>query len=154
MFPVINICSVSGKRATGGESCKFSVVICKVLFTMLKCTIFLDLDCAAKHGVMGFSHSMFEKVRDQGVKVSCICPGYVNTSMTKDVSDKANMIQPEAIAETVLFCIKVCGQEYDLSCKIDQFNAICYIQFPDSGCVTEIEVSESVKNNNQSFIYL
>jgi len=92
---LINICSVAGKSSTSGESY-----------------------CAAKHGVLGFSHSIFEKVRDQEIKVSCICPGFVNTSMTKGVSDKENMIQPEAIAETALFCIK----------------------FPSSGCVTEIEI--------------
>lgn len=33
--------------------------------------------CATKHAVVGFSRSMAEAEELQGVKVVCICPGYV-----------------------------------------------------------------------------
>jgi 3-oxoacyl-[acyl-carrier protein] reductase len=62
--------------------------------------------CASKHGVVGFAASVFEDVREQNIKVSAICPGFVNTDMVggKVVAEK--MIQPEDIAQTVLFVLK------------------------------------------------
>ncbi len=60
--------------------------------------------CASKHAVVGFSGSVFEDVRESGIKVCALCPGYVNTEMVagrKLATDK--MIQPEDVAETVVF---------------------------------------------------
>jgi NAD(P)-dependent dehydrogenase (short-subunit alcohol dehydrogenase family) len=73
--------------------------------------------CASKHGVVGFANALFEDVRGHGVKVSSICPGYVNTDMLRHVAaNGAETIQPEAVAETVRFIAR----------------------FPASGCPTEI----------------
>lgn len=33
--------------------------------------------CATKHAVVGFARSMAEAEKLQGVKVVCVCPGYV-----------------------------------------------------------------------------
>jgi len=94
---VINIASVAGKMTFAGGSNY----------------------CASKHAVMGFSGSVFDDVRETGVKVCAICPGYVNTDMvSNDKLDGAKMIQPEDIAKTIMFVLT----------------------FPDTGCPTEIVV--------------
>ncbi|HET6346019.1 MAG TPA: SDR family oxidoreductase [Myxococcota bacterium] len=66
--------------------------------------------CASKHGVLGFSNSLFEDVREAGIKVCAICPGYVNTDMAADsgiVPERA--IQPEDVADTVLYVLSCRG---------------------------------------------
>jgi len=63
---------------------------------------------ASKFGIMGFSESLFEEVREQGVKVCAICPGYVNTEMVAGHGlDEAKMIQPEDIASTVVHVLEM-----------------------------------------------
>jgi short-subunit dehydrogenase len=62
--------------------------------------------CASKHGVLGFSNALFEDIRETGIKVCAICPGYVNTDMAADsgiVPERA--IQPEDLADTVLYVL-------------------------------------------------
>lgn len=58
--------------------------------------------CAAKHGLDGFAEALFEEVREQGVRVVRIHPGFVNTDMvTGRGLDASKMIQPADIAELV-----------------------------------------------------
>lgn len=58
--------------------------------------------CAAKHGLDGFAEALFEEVREQGVRVVRIHPGYVNTDMVAGRGlDSSKMIQPADIAELV-----------------------------------------------------
>ena len=60
----------------------------------------------AKKALSGYSEALFEDVREYGVKVCTINPGYVNTPMVKsDRIDRERMIQPEDIARTVLFVL-------------------------------------------------
>ena len=55
---------------------------------------------AARHGIQGFAESMFEDVREHGVRVSLIHPGFVNTKLVhSEGMDPAKMIQTEDIAE-------------------------------------------------------
>lgn len=78
--------------------------------------------CATKWGVVGFSAGLFElpELRENGIKVCTINPGYVNTPMVQKASglDFEKMIQPEDIAEMVAFIAK----------------------FPDNACPTEMTV--------------
>lgn len=72
---------------------------------------------ASKHGVVGFAGSLFEDVRERGIKVCAICPGIVNTSVTEDAGiDPARAIRPEDVAAAVRFVVT----------------------FPASACPTEI----------------
>jgi 3-oxoacyl-[acyl-carrier protein] reductase len=75
--------------------------------------------CASKHAVLGYSNALFEDVREAGVKVCAVQPGYVNTDM---VSGRGlameKMIQPEDIALAVTFVAT----------------------YPDTGCPVEIIV--------------
>ena len=60
--------------------------------------------CASKHAVLGYSNSMFEDVREAGVKVCAIQPGFVATDMVAGHGlNMDKMIQPQDIAKTVRF---------------------------------------------------
>lgn len=75
--------------------------------------------CASKHAALAFSHATFEDLRDHGVKVCAICPGFVNTDLPGgDNVDRQLMIQPADIAYTVRFIL----------------------EFPKTGCPTEITI--------------
>jgi len=64
--------------------------------------------CAAKHGLDGFAEALFEEVREQGVKVVRIHPGYVNTEMVGGPGlDTSKMIQPEDVAELVCAAVSL-----------------------------------------------
>lgn len=59
---------------------------------------------ASKFGLNGFSEALMQEVRHDGIKVSYICPGSVNTDFGGDTAseDKAWQLQPADIAEVVL----------------------------------------------------
>lgn len=65
---------------------------------------------AAKFGVLGFSRSLYEEVRQYGIRVNVLCPAAVNTSWG-DVAGaelpwpQEDRLQPEDLAETALFCV-------------------------------------------------
>ncbi|MET1218272.1 MAG: 3-oxoacyl-ACP reductase FabG, partial [Glaciecola sp.] len=69
---------------------------------------------AAKAGVIGFSKSMAREVASRGITVNVVAPGFIDTDMTKVLTDEqkeaifkdvpANRLgQPEEIAATVAF---------------------------------------------------
>lgn len=84
--------------------------------------------CAAKFGLMGFAGSLFEDLREKGIKVCSILPGYVNTDMhaSDPQFNLGKMIQADDIAQTVQFVvsmpINVCPTEITLlpqyNCKL------------------------------------
>jgi NADP-dependent 3-hydroxy acid dehydrogenase YdfG len=63
--------------------------------------------CASKFGVVGFSESLAEEVRQVGVRVSVICPGSTDTSFSDDKKGKARdkMLRPEDVAYAVLMIV-------------------------------------------------
>jgi 3-oxoacyl-[acyl-carrier protein] reductase len=62
---------------------------------------------ASKFGLIGFTQSLYEEVREHGIKVNVILPGFVDTPMIPPVKhlDRAKMIRPEDVAEAVLFVV-------------------------------------------------
>jgi 3-oxoacyl-[acyl-carrier protein] reductase len=62
---------------------------------------------ASKFGLLGFTQSLFEEVREYGVKVSVILPGFVDTPLIPQNKrvDRSKMIHPDDIAETVLYVL-------------------------------------------------
>jgi 3-oxoacyl-[acyl-carrier protein] reductase len=78
---IVNICSLAGLAGKAGEAAY----------------------AAAKFGVRGFSQSLFEEVREFGIKVSTICPGYVDTPLipANRRVDRSKMLSPEDVAEAV-----------------------------------------------------
>jgi len=59
---------------------------------------------ASKYALNGFSEAMMQEVRQDGIRVSYICPGSVNTHFGGDTpsDDKAWQLQPSDIAATVM----------------------------------------------------
>ncbi|MBM4262013.1 MAG: SDR family oxidoreductase [Deltaproteobacteria bacterium] len=82
---VINIGSISGKSGEAGSSAY----------------------AASKFGLIGFTQSLYEEVREHGIKVSVILPGFVDTSMIPPVKhiDRAKMIRPQDVADAVMFVL-------------------------------------------------
>jgi 3-oxoacyl-[acyl-carrier protein] reductase len=82
---IINISSISGKSGEAGSSAY----------------------AASKFGLIGFTQSLYEEVRDYGIKVSVILPGFVDTPMIPVVKhlDRSKMIRPEDVADAVLFVL-------------------------------------------------
>ncbi|MDE0882815.1 MAG: SDR family NAD(P)-dependent oxidoreductase [Myxococcota bacterium] len=94
---VINIASVLGKVGLGGKSAYV----------------------ASKHGVIGYTASLFEELRSSGVKVCAISPGFVNTEMVAGQGlNGQRMIQPSDVASAVRFVA----------------------EFSETGCPTEITI--------------
>ena len=82
---VVNIASISGRAGQGGSAAY----------------------AASKAGLIAFSQSLFEEVREHGIKVAAIVPGFVDTGMIPPVRhlDRARMIMPEDVAQAVLFVL-------------------------------------------------
>ena len=65
---------------------------------------------ASTHAQNGYMSAVFEDVREFGTKVCVIRPGFVNTQMAR--SDRLHsdlMIQPDDIAQTVMFILTMSG---------------------------------------------
>lgn len=63
---------------------------------------------ASKSGLIAFSQSLYEEVREYGIKVTAILPGFVDTTMIPAVRhlDRSKMLRPEDVAEAVLFVLR------------------------------------------------
>jgi len=62
---------------------------------------------ASKFGLIGFTQSLYEEVREHGIKVAVILPGFVDTLLIPPNRqlDRSKMIQADDIAQTVLFVL-------------------------------------------------
>ncbi|MER2492140.1 3-oxoacyl-ACP reductase FabG [Catenovulum sediminis] len=70
--------------------------------------------CAAKAGLVGFTKAMAKEVASRGITVNSVAPGFIDTDMTKELSEEqkntifaqipaGRLGQPEEIAAAVLF---------------------------------------------------
>ncbi len=79
---IINIASIAGKVGSANRA----------------------LYCASKFGVVGFSQALAEEVREDGIRVSVICPGSTNTVFSpenKEGKSRERMLQPADVAGAV-----------------------------------------------------
>ena len=60
---------------------------------------------ATKWGLIGFSRSLMLEVREFNIRVVTICPGSVNTDFSNHTKDSDKIIQPQDVADTVLFAL-------------------------------------------------
>jgi 3-oxoacyl-[acyl-carrier protein] reductase len=62
---------------------------------------------ASKFGLIGFTQSLYEEVREHGIKVSVILPGFVDTPMIPPVKhlDRNKMIQADDVSQAVLYVL-------------------------------------------------
>ena len=81
---VVHISSISGRNSPAGSG----------------------IYSASKHALNGLAGSMFEDVRDHGIKVSTIMPGFVQTDLTENLPiDAQNMIRPSDVADSVAYVL-------------------------------------------------
>src|SRR5439155_16822185 len=60
--------------------------------------------CASKFGVVGFTESLAEEVRQYGIRASVICPGSTDTRFSAETSAgkaRERMLRPEDVAHAV-----------------------------------------------------
>lgn len=77
--------------------------------------------CGTKHAVRGISHSMYKELRNDGIKVTCIYPGSVQTNFFDSISSvvaNQNMMQPEDIASTILHCLSSSGNYHHVDIEV------------------------------------
>lgn len=77
------------------------------------------IHCALRHAQAGFAKALFEDVREDGVRVTLVHPGFVDTpSVNAEGKDRAKMIQVEDISEMVAAAISLpnttCVTEFKL----------------------------------------
>ena len=81
---IVNISSISGRNSPAGSA----------------------IYSASKHALNGFSGSMFEDVRNHGIRVSTIMPGFVATDLTDGLGmDAGKMIQASDVADAVRYVL-------------------------------------------------
>ena len=64
--------------------------------------------CASKFALVGLSDSLYRELAPLGIKVTAICPGWVNTDMAIEAGTSlaaADMIQPADIAQTIHYLL-------------------------------------------------
>ncbi len=65
--------------------------------------------CATKFAVRGISQSLFKEVRKSNIKVTCICPGSVNTAFFNEVQGitaNETMLHPKDIADAIVHILE------------------------------------------------
>lgn len=85
---IINVASLAGKNSFAGGS----------------------VYSATKWGLIGFSRSLMLEVREFNVRVITIAPGSVNTGFADKERNDDMIIQPEDVAETVIFALSMPGR--------------------------------------------
>lgn len=91
---IINISSISGRNTDAGSG----------------------IYSATKHALNGLSGCMFEDVRDYGIKVSTLMPGFVDTDLTQGLGlNPDHMIGADDVADAVQYVLsasaRVCPTE-------------------------------------------
>lgn len=84
---IVNMASIAGKKGQG----------------------WLSVYSATKAGVVGFSQATQKEHENEGIQVTALCPGFVDTPMTEFVKGQVpaeEMIRPEDIAESVRFLLR------------------------------------------------
>ena len=69
---------------------------------------FLGVYGATKHAVVGFSGSLQREHQHDGISVTALCPGFVDTDMTEFIKGQVpaeEMIKPDDIGEAVRFLL-------------------------------------------------
>jgi NAD(P)-dependent dehydrogenase (short-subunit alcohol dehydrogenase family) len=85
---IVNMASIAGKKGQG----------------------WLSVYSATKAGVVGFSQATQRECEGQGIQVTALCPGFVDTPMTDFIRDhvpQEEMIRPEDIVESVRFLLHI-----------------------------------------------
>ncbi len=96
-------------RAAGGEH-RRALVVNTASIAGKRGSAWLSVYSATKFAVVGFTESMNQELAGDGVKSCALCPAFVDTPMTdwtKGTVSPEDMIQPEDIAESVRFLLRL-----------------------------------------------
>jgi NAD(P)-dependent dehydrogenase (short-subunit alcohol dehydrogenase family) len=66
--------------------------------------------CASKFGLLGLSESLYRELTPQGIKVTALCPAWVNTSMAQEAGtplEPEEMIQSDDLFKTILWLLQL-----------------------------------------------
>lgn len=67
-----------------------------------------SIHCALRHAQVGFAKALFEEVREDGVRVTLVHPGFVNTPSVNDAGkDRQLMIQLDDISQMISTAISL-----------------------------------------------
>jgi short-subunit dehydrogenase len=85
---IVNVASIAARTARAGEAAY----------------------AAAKAGLVAFTHALFAEVRDSGIKVVAVCPGYVDTAFIPPNRriDRSKFLHPEDVAGAI-FQVLTCA---------------------------------------------
>lgn len=83
---IINISSGAGTNGIAGMSCY----------------------SATKHAVVGLTRSLHQELRDDGIKVTCLSPGSVDTGFS---DSQKNKLQPDELAQSAIHILR-CSQNF------------------------------------------
>ena len=65
---------------------------------------------ASKFGLVGLSESLYRELNPLGIKVTALCPGWVNTEMAVDAGtplESEQMIQPDDLFRTIEWLLQL-----------------------------------------------
>ena len=90
---------------------------------------FLGGYAATKAALLAYSGSLYKELSSSGIKVTALCPGFVDTEMTKDLEiERHRLIHPSDICKSIEFILSlstsVALKELDME-SIDQVGGYC-----------------------------
>jgi short-subunit dehydrogenase len=66
--------------------------------------------CASKFGLLGLNESLYRELTPQGIKVTALCPAWVNTNMAQEAGtplQPKEMIQPDDLFKTIRWLLEL-----------------------------------------------
>ena len=69
---------------------------------------FLGGYAATKAALLAYSESLYKELSPSGIKVTALCPGFVDTEMTQDIEvERDKLIQPSEICKSIEFILSL-----------------------------------------------
>jgi len=107
---IVNVVSVAGKQAFAGQGAY----------------------CASKWGALGLTRVLAEEVRGQGIRVTAVCPGAVDTGFWDSMGlelDRRQMLSPIAVARSIAHVVSLPPGE-----SVEEIDLL-----PDAGILSQSE---------------